>query len=79
MSDQRPISRRQLLERGGAVTGGLLASEIGLSALAKDALGDSLKPVPRRTLGKTGEKIPILLRAARCRGTRSGIPSCRRR
>jgi predicted aldo/keto reductase-like oxidoreductase len=61
MSDQKPISRRQLLQRGGAVTGGLLVSEVALSALAKDALGDSLKPVPRRVLGKTGQKIPILL------------------
>src|SRR5688572_6739878 len=61
MSDQKPISRRQLLKKGGAVTGGLLVSEVALSALAKDAFGDGFAPVPRRTLGRTGEKIPILL------------------
>jgi uncharacterized protein len=61
MSDQKPISRRQLLKKGGAVTGGLLVSEVGLSALAQDAFGDGFAPVPRRTLGRTGEKIPILL------------------
>lgn len=61
MTDHKPITRRQLLRRGGAATGGLLLSELGLAALAKDALGDALGPVPRRKLGKTGEKIPILL------------------
>ena len=55
MNDKPALSRRHLLTLGGvaaAVTPWLTAED----ALAKDA-----PKVPRRTLGKTGQKVPILL------------------
>lgn len=71
MSDgnDRPISRRQLLRRGGAIGGGALLGEVALGGVAREAwalaeggeAAAKLAPMPRRVLGKTGEKIPILL------------------
>jgi predicted aldo/keto reductase-like oxidoreductase len=65
MADPKPITRRQLLRRTGAVSGGLLLSEMALSGVAGQAwaLASEGAPaaVPRRVLGKTGERIPILL------------------
>jgi predicted aldo/keto reductase-like oxidoreductase len=70
MSDERPISRRQLLRRGGAVGGGVLLGEAALSGVARsawalaeggEAAAKELPPMPRRVLGKTKAQIPILL------------------
>ncbi len=65
MADQKPITRRQLLRRTGAVSGGMLLSEIALGGVAGQAwaLASEGPPaaIPRRVLGKTGERIPILL------------------
>ncbi len=59
MSDDKKIelSRRDAL-RTGAAGGLVLASSIGVGPTA---LAQSPLQVPRRVLGKTGEKIPILL------------------
>jgi predicted aldo/keto reductase-like oxidoreductase len=52
------ITRRQLLGQAGAAGGGLvLASTLGVGP---EAIAASPLQVPRRVLGKTGEKIPIL-------------------
>jgi uncharacterized protein len=58
MTDRPALSRRRLLTLGGAAsTAALVAPWLGEhTALAKDA-----PQIPRRTLGKTGKKIPILL------------------
>jgi uncharacterized protein len=69
MTQDKFITRRQLLRRTGAVSGGVLLSEVGLGALARDAWAlagegggaDLAAAMPRRVLGKTGERIPILL------------------
>jgi uncharacterized protein len=67
---EKPISRRQLLRRGGAVGGGVLLAEAALGSVARQAwalaeggseAAKQLPAMPRRMLGKTGEKIPILL------------------
>jgi predicted aldo/keto reductase-like oxidoreductase len=67
---QKPISRRQLLRRSGAVGGGLLLSEVALGGVAEQAWALAAEggpaeaaaaAMPQRTLGKTGKKIPILL------------------
>jgi predicted aldo/keto reductase-like oxidoreductase len=52
------LSRRELLTLGGAASVGLLLGTLpaGLAEAAK-----RVPQVPRRVLGKTGEKIPILL------------------
>ncbi len=56
MSDL-PVSRRHLLALGGVASSGLISSLLsGAEAHAADA-----PKVPRRTLGKTGQKVPILL------------------
>lgn len=53
------ISRRDLLALGGSTT----AAALTLGALSPARLwaADKVPQVPRRTLGKTGKKIPILL------------------
>jgi predicted aldo/keto reductase-like oxidoreductase len=51
-----PVSRRHLLALGGVASSGLLSSLLTTDAEAADA-----PKVPRRTLGKTGQKVPILL------------------
>jgi uncharacterized protein len=58
MTDKLALSRRRLLTLGGAAsTAALVAPFLGEhAAFAKDA-----PQIPRRTLGKTGKKIPILL------------------
>jgi len=69
MTKKDIITRRQLLGRTGAVSGGILLSEVALGAVAREAWAladgsaeaDLAKAMPRRQLGKTGEKIPILL------------------
>lgn len=69
MTKKQIITRRQLLGRTGAVSGGVLLSELGLGAVARDAWAlaegvagaDLAKSMPRRKLGKTGADIPILL------------------
>jgi uncharacterized protein len=60
MNDRPALSRRHLLTLGGvaaAVTPLLGASE----AFAKEVAAKNVPQVPRRTLGKTGQKVPILL------------------
>jgi uncharacterized protein len=55
----REINRRQMLSRVGATGGGLvLATTLGVGP---SALAAAPVQVPRRVLGKTGEKIPVLL------------------
>jgi predicted aldo/keto reductase-like oxidoreductase len=52
------MTRRQMLTRTGAAGGGLvLASTLGVGP---EAIAAAPLQVPRRVLGKTGEKIPIL-------------------
>ena len=62
MSDDRRdgITRRKVLALGGAVSAALLA-EGGLGAARVLAAEAELPQIPRRILGKTGKKIPILL------------------
>ncbi len=62
MSDDRRdgITRREVLALGGAVSAALLA-EGGLGAARVLAAEPELPQIPRRVLGKTGKKIPILL------------------
>jgi uncharacterized protein len=56
---KREINRRQMLSRVGATGGGLvLASTLGVGPRA---LAAAPVQVPRRVLGKTGEKIPMLV------------------
>ena len=61
MSDKRGWSRRDVLKIGGA--GSLATLAIG-ERRAYAGPDRSLPQIPRRTLGKTGEKIPILLLGA---------------
>jgi predicted aldo/keto reductase-like oxidoreductase len=85
MTQNKSITRRQLLRQTSAVGGGVLVAEGALSALARQAWAlagggaageaaegaaaaagaahgtDLAAGMPRRVLGKTGEKIPILL------------------
>jgi predicted aldo/keto reductase-like oxidoreductase len=69
MTRTKLISRRQLLRKTGAVGGGIVLAEAALgsiassaAALAADAEARAFaKAMPRKVLGKTGRKIPILL------------------
>jgi predicted aldo/keto reductase-like oxidoreductase len=69
MAQTKLITRRQLLRRTGVVGGGVVLAEAALAgisraawALAADAESRALAAaMPRRTLGKTGRRIPILL------------------
>jgi len=69
MTRTKLISRRQLLRKTGAVSGGLVLAEAALGGFAKSALALAADAeakalaaaMPRRVLGKTGRKIPILL------------------
>jgi len=54
----KPVTRRLLLSLSGAASAGVVADQIVDPSVAW--AGD-LPQVPRRTLGKTGKKIPILL------------------
>src|SRR5688572_13961558 len=59
MTDEKGITRRDLFAYGTAAAGG--AALIG-SLSPREALGaDAVPQVPRRTLGKTKQTIPILL------------------
>jgi predicted aldo/keto reductase-like oxidoreductase len=61
MSKRHEITRRKLLSKTGAAGGGLvLASGLGVGPRFVEAAPAAMQ-VPRRVLGKTGEKIPILL------------------
>lgn len=63
------ISRRQLLRQTGAVSGGIVLAEAALASVAKSALALAedaeakalAQAMPRKVLGKTGRKVPILL------------------
>jgi hypothetical protein len=60
MSDDAKLTRRGLLTLGTAASGAaLIGSTLPGAALAADP--QPLPQVPRRVLGKTGQKIPILL------------------
>jgi predicted aldo/keto reductase-like oxidoreductase len=68
MTRPKLITRRQLLHRSSAVGGGLVLAEAALGsvartafALATDAPAELARAMPRRVLGKTGRRIPILL------------------
>jgi len=61
---ERKLNRRDLLKLGAAGTIGSLAAAAGVRAqddAPAPAPEDSLPQVPRRTLGKTGKSVPILL------------------
>jgi predicted aldo/keto reductase-like oxidoreductase len=53
------VTRRQALEQVGRAGAVVLASQIGIGGSARAAAPAAVQ-VPRRVLGKTGEKIPIL-------------------
>lgn len=65
MSDQRHLTRRDLLKLGlaGAGAGALAvaAQSLGIGPAAAAAADPSLPQVPRRVLGRTGASVPILL------------------
>jgi predicted aldo/keto reductase-like oxidoreductase len=69
MTGSKLISRRQLLRKTGVVGGGVVLAEaalagVGRAAWALAAEGEAAKAaatMPRRVLGKTGRRIPILL------------------
>ncbi len=57
MSKDKDLSRRDLLRTGAAASAGIVLASAGMgTAEARRAL-----KVPRRTLGKTGKKVPILV------------------
>ncbi len=60
-NDGNGISRRDLLGLGGAAAGAALVGGLALPALPAGAQEAPLPQVPRRTLGKTGKTVPILL------------------
>ncbi len=60
-NDGSGISRRDLLGLGGAAAGAALVGGLALPALPAGAQEAPLPQVPRRTLGKTGKTVPILL------------------
>jgi hypothetical protein len=59
--DENGITRRDLLGLGGAAAGAALVGGLSLPALDAEAQEAPLPQVPRRTLGKTGKTVPILL------------------
>ena len=69
MTSPKLISRRQLLRNTGAVGGGLVLAEAALAsasraawALSDDAAAQQVaRAMPRRVLGKTAARVPILL------------------
>jgi predicted aldo/keto reductase-like oxidoreductase len=71
------VSRREFLEQGGLLCGAAGAGLIPLPAAAaettppgggKDDPADDLGAIPRRTLGRTGEKVSILGLGTACMG-----------
>ena len=59
--DGNGITRRDLLGLGGAAAGAALVGGLALPSLPAGAEEAPLPQVPRRTLGKTGKTVPILL------------------
>jgi len=59
--NENGITRRDLLGLGGAAAGAALVGGLSLPALDAEAQAAPLPQVPRRTLGKTGKTVPILL------------------
>ena len=59
--DENGITRRDLFGLGGAAAGAALVGGLSLPALDAEAQEPPLPQVPRRTLGKTGKTVPILL------------------
>ena len=59
--DGNGITRRDLFGLGGAAAGAALVGGLSLPALDAAAEEGPLPQVPRRTLGKTGKTVPILL------------------
>ncbi len=55
------ITRRDLFGLGGAAAGAALVGGLGLPSRLAQAEEAPLPQVPRRTLGKTGKTVPILL------------------
>lgn len=55
------LTRRDLFGLGGAAAGAALVGGLSLPALDGEAQEAPLPQVPRRTLGKTGKTVPILL------------------
>ncbi|MBK8595563.1 MAG: aldo/keto reductase [Holophagales bacterium] len=55
------ITRRDLFGLGGAAAGAALVGGLGLPSRLAEAEEAPLPQVPRRTLGKTGKSVPILL------------------
>lgn len=69
MTHPKLITRRQLLHKTGAIGGGLVLAEAALGSVARDAFALAAEAagqpiaaaMPRRVLGKTGRRVPILL------------------
>ena len=59
--DGNGITRRDLLGLGGAAAGAALVGGLALPGLPASAEEAPLPQVPRRTLGKTGKTVPILM------------------
>lgn len=59
--DGNGITRRNLIGLGGAAAGAALVGGVALPSLPAEAQEAPLPQVPRRTLGKTGKTVPILL------------------
>ncbi len=60
-NDGNGMTRRHLLGLGGAAAGAALVGGITLPSHPVEAEEPPLPQVPRRTLGKTGKTVPILL------------------
>ena len=60
-NDENGLTRRDLLGLGGAAAGAALVGGLALPAPDAEAQAVPLPQVPRRTLGKTGKTVPILL------------------
>jgi uncharacterized protein len=81
MTRPKLITRRQLLHRSGAVGGGLVLAEAALGSVARTAFALAADPtaglaaaMPRRVLGKTGRRIPILLQGGSMTWNTKGDP-----
>ncbi len=59
--DENGLSRRDLFGLGGATAGAAMLGGLALPALSAPTNEPALPQVPRRTLGKTGKSVPILL------------------
>jgi predicted aldo/keto reductase-like oxidoreductase len=59
--DENGVTRRDLMGLGGAAAGAALLGGLALPSRPGEAQEPPLPQVPRRTLGKTGKTVPILL------------------